>query len=84
MANSVAFLSPVFPKSFIQLGLSDKYSAIVGGQQYLRKEYDMDADSIVNSILTKLNKSFQIGIYGSGIYMMITPETSLSTLISSR
>lgn len=46
----------VLPQFFHRMGLNDQFSTIVGSQNYLRKRYHMDAESIVNqarSVLTK-------------------------------
>jgi transketolase len=40
----------------IRIGLNDTYSCIVGNQQFLRQEYGMSADKIVDKII-KTNRS---------------------------
>jgi transketolase len=42
------------PKKFLRIGLNDIYSATVGDQKYLRKEYEMDAESIVKKVTNLL------------------------------
>lgn len=37
----------IHPKRFLRIGLNDTYSAIVGSQEYLRKQYGMDEGAIV-------------------------------------
>jgi len=45
--------SGIYPKKFLRIGLESKFSSIVGSQQYLCKQYGLDADSISRKI-TKL------------------------------
>jgi len=42
--------SGVYPKAFLRIGLEAGFSSIVGSQQYLRKRYGMDAESISRRI----------------------------------
>jgi len=44
------------PKVFYRFGLNDKYSAIVGSQDYLRSYYGIDCDSLVFKIKSLINK----------------------------
>jgi transketolase len=41
---------------FVRMGMQDEYSAIVGDQQYLRRYYNIDALSIMDSIKELLGK----------------------------
>ena len=34
----------------VRIGLSDRYSSIVGSQKYLRKQYSIDANTIANKV----------------------------------
>ena len=40
----------VLPRAFLRIGLEAGFSSIVGSQQYLRKRYGLDAESISNRI----------------------------------
>ena len=40
----------VYPEKFLRIGLEAGFSSIVGSQKYLRKRYDLDAESISNRI----------------------------------
>jgi transketolase len=40
----------VYPRIFLRIGLIAGFSSIVGSQKFLRKQYGMDADSIVRKI----------------------------------
>ena len=42
--------SGVYPRAFLRIGLEAGFSSIVGSQQYLRKCYGLDAESISNRI----------------------------------
>jgi len=44
----------VMPKKFLRIGLNDKYSSIVGSQQYLRSSYGLDSRSIMAKVLKLL------------------------------
>jgi transketolase len=44
----------VAPKAFLRIGLEDRYSSIVGSQDYLKKCYSIDAASIVKKVLKLL------------------------------
>jgi len=44
----------VMPKKFLRIGLNDKYSSIVGSQQYLRSCYGIDSQSIMAKVLKLL------------------------------
>lgn len=48
MRNKKAFL--------LRIGLNDEYSIKVGNQKYLREQYGMDAKSIAEKILEKINE----------------------------
>lgn len=61
LAGAVAessFSMQVYPKKFLSIGLDDVYSSVVGSQNYLRNYYKMDADTVVDKILTlkKINR----------------------------
>ena len=40
---------------FARIGLCDTFSSIVGSQTFLRKKYKMDAESIVQKVIEKMN-----------------------------
>lgn len=40
----------VYPDSFLRIGLKEGFSSIVGSQEYLRKRYGLDAESISDRI----------------------------------
>jgi transketolase len=40
----------VYPEKFLRFGLNDKFSSIVGSQQYLRQQYGLDSTTIANTI----------------------------------
>ena len=42
----------VYPKSFVRIGLEAGFSSLVGSQKYLRKQYGLDAEAIVQKIRT--------------------------------
>jgi transketolase C-terminal domain/subunit len=42
------------PHKFFRFGLENKYSSIVGSQQYLRHKYGMDSKAIVKKVLNLL------------------------------
>ena len=44
----------MIPSKFLRIGLENKYSSIVGTQQYLRSRYDMDSKAIVKKVLDLL------------------------------
>jgi transketolase len=44
----------VYPEAFLRIGLEAGFSCIVGSQQYLRQQYDLDAASIARRIKTLL------------------------------
>tara|TARA_B100000315_G_scaffold248800_1_gene279096 strand:+ start:704 stop:1630 length:927 start_codon:yes stop_codon:yes gene_type:complete len=46
----------VIPVKFLRIGLSSKFSSIVGSQKYLRKCYGLDAESISSRVIALLNK----------------------------
>jgi transketolase len=46
----------VHPVAFLRIGLEAGFSSIVGSQQYLRKRYGLDANSISTRILNILKK----------------------------
>ena len=39
------------PKKFLRIGLDNKYSSIVGSQQYLRNRYEMNSEAIIKKVL---------------------------------
>jgi transketolase len=41
----------LIPNKFLRIGLENKYSSIVGSQQYLRARYELDKDAIVKKVL---------------------------------
>ncbi len=46
----------IYPKIFHRIGLKDGFSAIVGDQQYLRNQYGMNSENIINTIKTRWTK----------------------------
>ena len=44
----------MIPSKFLRIGLENKYSSIVGSQQYLRSRYDMDSKAIIKKVLNLL------------------------------
>ncbi len=48
--SEVLMNSQIFPKKFKSIGLSSKFSTIVGSQTYLRKVNNLDTISVVNAI----------------------------------
>lgn len=47
----------VSPGFFVRMGLRNTFSSVVGSQQYLRKVYSMDAESITRTVTAKLGVS---------------------------
>jgi transketolase len=45
----------MIPKIFHRIGLTDRFSSIVGTQEYLRSQYNMDADAIVRRVKEWIN-----------------------------
>jgi transketolase len=45
----------ILPKKFQRIGLKSGFSSIVGSQQFLRKTYGVDAESIVSSVVRLLS-----------------------------
>lgn len=43
------------PKVFLRIGLENKYSSVVGSQNFLKKYYQMDAENIANRIKNLLS-----------------------------
>jgi transketolase len=41
----------MIPKKFLRIGLDNKFSSIVGSQQYLRSRYEIDNKTIVKKVL---------------------------------
>ena len=41
----------MIPKKFLRIGLDNKFSSIVGSQQYLRSRYEIDSKTIVKKVL---------------------------------
>tara|TARA_B110000438_G_scaffold275139_1_gene295870 strand:+ start:51 stop:965 length:915 start_codon:yes stop_codon:yes gene_type:complete len=48
----VCLQAGVMPKKFRTIGLNDRYSAIVGDQEYLRAYYSIDSGSIMKSVMS--------------------------------
>jgi transketolase len=46
----------IYPEKLLRIGLESKFSSIVGSQQYLRKQYGLDADAISKKIMNLLSK----------------------------
>jgi transketolase len=46
----------VFPKAFLRIALEAGFSSIVGSQAYLRKQYGLDSQSIINKIRQLFDK----------------------------
>ena len=44
----------LFPKVFLRIGLNNRYSSVVGSQDYLKAHYEMDAGAIVKRVLELL------------------------------
>jgi transketolase len=44
----------VHPKKFLRISLNNIYSSIVGSQQYLRSQYEMDSKAIIKKVLDLL------------------------------
>jgi transketolase len=42
------------PKAFLRIGLNNRYSSVVGSQDYLKAHYEMDAGAIVKRVLELL------------------------------
>ena len=42
------------PKKFLRISLNNIYSSIVGSQQYLRSQYEMDSKAIIKKVLDLL------------------------------
>jgi transketolase len=40
----------IMPKVFLRIGLNDRYSSIVGSQDYLKAHYEMDSSAIVKRV----------------------------------
>ena len=40
----------ISPKAFLRIGLDDRYSSIVGSQDYLKAYYEMDSSAIVKKV----------------------------------
>ena len=53
--SEVCMDSGIIPKKFLRIGLDNKYSSIVGSQQYLRQRYEMDSKAIIKKVLNLLN-----------------------------
>ena len=41
----------IIPKVFLRIGLNNRYSSVVGSQDYLKAHYEMDASTIVKRVL---------------------------------
>jgi len=46
------------PNKFLRIGLDNKYSSIVGSQQYLRQRYEMDSKAIIKKVLNLLQSFY--------------------------
>jgi transketolase len=44
----------LFPKVFLRIGLNNRYSSVVGSQDYLKAHYEMDVGAIVKRVLELL------------------------------
>ena len=53
--SEVCMDSGIIPKKFLRIGLDNKYSSIVGSQQYLRQRYEMDSKAIIKKVLNLLH-----------------------------
>ena len=42
------------PKAFLRIGLNNRYSSVVGSQDYLKAHYEMDVGAIVKRVLELL------------------------------
>lgn len=49
------------PRVFIRFGLRDGFSSIVGSQDYLRRQYGLDAETIVARIVDRVQRSGAAG-----------------------
>ena len=45
----------MIPKKFLRIGLDNKFSSIVGTQQYLRSRYEIDNKTIVKKVIDMIN-----------------------------
>lgn len=53
-----------YPGFFVRMGLRNTFSSVIGSQKYLRKIYSLDADSIIETVLTKLKaKMRNVDVY---------------------
>lgn len=50
-----AFSSQVYPTNFLKVGLEDKYSSVVGQQNFLRTYYGMDVTTVLKKVLKMMN-----------------------------
>lgn len=55
--SEVCLESGIVPKAFYRIGLRTGFSTIVGSQEYLRAQYQMDEKAIVENALRLLKKS---------------------------
>jgi transketolase len=46
----------MIPDKFLRIGLDNKYSSIVGSQQYLRHRYEIDSKAIIKKVLKLLEE----------------------------
>lgn len=44
------------PKKFLSIGINDRYSSIVGSQDYLRTHNNLDSESIATNVISLLNR----------------------------
>jgi len=54
--TEVCMDSSILPKSFVRLGMPDKYSSVVGTQRYLRKYYGISKENVIAEILKVCSK----------------------------
>ena len=47
--------SGIYPKKFLRIALDNKYSSVVGSQNYLKSFYKMNCESITKSVLSNFN-----------------------------
>ena len=53
--SEVCMDNQVMPERFLRIGLNNIYSAIVGSQNHLKKQYSMDSEAIVEKTLELFN-----------------------------
>lgn len=50
----------VFPRFFVRMGLRNTFSSVVGSQNYLRRVYSLDAESITRTVTAKLGVAAEV------------------------